>query len=71
MSQPSSDDDVESRSGTVDGLALLPVRTVFGREKVLARPTGTAGSCALGRLGTGGMGPTMPSPPAPGSGWEP
>ena len=37
------DDDVESRAGTVDGLGLLPVRTAFGREKVLGRPTGSYG----------------------------
>ena len=36
-------DDVESRRGTVQGLGLLPVRTVFGAEKVLARPTGAYG----------------------------
>ena len=36
-------DDVESRRGTVQGLGLLPVRTVFGAEKVLARPTGSYG----------------------------
>jgi adenosylcobyric acid synthase len=36
-------DDVESRAGAVPGLGLLPVRTVFGREKVLARPTGSYG----------------------------
>jgi adenosylcobyric acid synthase len=36
-------DDVESGAGTVDGLGLLPVRTVFGRDKVLARPTGAYG----------------------------
>jgi adenosylcobyric acid synthase len=35
------EDDVESGSGTVDGLGLLPVRTQFGRDKVLGRPTGT------------------------------
>jgi adenosylcobyric acid synthase len=29
------DDNVESASGSVEGLALLPVRTVFQREKVL------------------------------------
>ena len=34
-------DDVESRRGVVEGLGLLPVRTVFGAQKVLARPTGT------------------------------
>jgi adenosylcobyric acid synthase len=37
------DDDVESRAGAVDGLGLLPVRTVFGADKVLARPTGAYG----------------------------
>ncbi|WP_405011117.1 cobyric acid synthase [Kitasatospora sp. NBC_01539] len=35
-------DDVESGAGTVAGLALLPTRVVFGREKVLARPVGEA-----------------------------
>ncbi|HUR12893.1 MAG TPA: cobyric acid synthase [Mycobacteriales bacterium] len=34
------EDDVESGAGAVDGLGLLPVRTVFAREKVLARPVG-------------------------------
>ena len=34
-------DDVESRAGQVDGLGLLPVRTVFRREKTLARPQGS------------------------------
>jgi adenosylcobyric acid synthase len=34
------DDEVESRRGTVDGLGLLPVRTVFARDKVLRRRTG-------------------------------
>lgn len=34
-------DDVESHRGAVPGLDLLPVRTVFGTEKVLARPTGS------------------------------
>jgi adenosylcobyric acid synthase len=36
-------DDVESGAGAVDGLGLLPVRTVFGRDKVLGRPAGAYG----------------------------
>ncbi|MFD7546458.1 cobyric acid synthase [Streptomyces sp. NPDC059578] len=36
------EDEVESRTGTVDGLGLLPVRIRFAREKTLARPSGTA-----------------------------
>ena len=36
-------DDVESRAGEVPGLGLLPVRTEFGVDKVLARPTGSYG----------------------------
>ena len=36
-------DDVEGRAGTVDGLGLLPLRTVFEADKVLARPTGSYG----------------------------
>jgi adenosylcobyric acid synthase len=35
------DDDVESRAGQVPGLGLLPVRTLFGPDKVLARPART------------------------------
>ncbi|MDX6242282.1 MAG: adenosylcobyric acid synthase [Frankiales bacterium] len=35
-------DGVESAVGTVAGLGLLPVDTVFGESKVLARPRGTA-----------------------------
>jgi adenosylcobyric acid synthase len=34
-------DDVESHAGTVAGLGLLPVRTVFGPDKVLGRPART------------------------------
>jgi adenosylcobyric acid synthase len=34
-------DDVESRAGGVEGLGLLPVRTVFSPEKVLALATGS------------------------------
>jgi len=33
-------DDVESAAGAVAGLGLLPVRTTFGRAKVLGRPAG-------------------------------
>ncbi len=36
------DDEVESRAGAVVGLGVLPVRTRFAAEKVLARPVGTA-----------------------------
>jgi adenosylcobyric acid synthase len=35
-------DDVESGAGTVPGLGLLPAEVRFGREKVLARPSGSA-----------------------------
>jgi adenosylcobyric acid synthase len=35
-------DDVESAAGEVGGLGLLPVDTVFGESKVLARPQGIA-----------------------------
>ena len=35
------DDDLESGAGQVAGLGLLPVRTAFAREKVLARPERT------------------------------
>ena len=46
------DDDVESRSGRVEGLGLLPVRTRFGADKVLARPSalvddGSGGSAVV------------------------
>ncbi|MCW2601453.1 MAG: cobQ [Frankiales bacterium] len=34
-------DAVESGAGDVDGLGLLPVTTVFGSDKVLARPVGS------------------------------
>ena len=36
-------DEVESGAGAVPGLGLLPVRTVFGPDKVLGRPTGAYG----------------------------
>jgi adenosylcobyric acid synthase len=35
-------DDVESRTGQVAGLGLLPTRTDFGPQKVLGRPAGSA-----------------------------
>ena len=34
-------DDVESRSGTVAGLGLLPTDVVFARQKTLGRPVGS------------------------------
>jgi adenosylcobyric acid synthase len=59
------EDDVESRAGVVDGLGLLPVRTVFGRDKVLARPSGRLGEHPVttayeihhGRITVGGGAP--------------
>jgi adenosylcobyric acid synthase len=36
------DDGLESGAGSVEGLGLLPVETVFGTDKVLARPSGVA-----------------------------
>jgi adenosylcobyric acid synthase len=41
------DDRVESRSGRVDGLGLLPVRVVFGPAKRLGRPEGRALGAAV------------------------
>jgi adenosylcobyric acid synthase len=38
----SIDDEVESASGTVAGLGLLPASVRFGHHKVLEHPTGTA-----------------------------
>jgi adenosylcobyric acid synthase len=40
-------DEVESGAGEVGGLGLLPVRTVFGREKVLGRPVGSWRGCEV------------------------
>jgi adenosylcobyric acid synthase len=40
-------DEVESGSGTVPGLGLAPVEITFGREKVLARPMGYAGTAPV------------------------
>jgi adenosylcobyric acid synthase len=45
-------DGVESGEGEVLGLGLLPVETVFGEEKVLGRPEGTAP--AFGNVGVSG-----------------
>ena len=36
------DDEVESGAGLVEGLGLLPLTIRFGREKILARPLGSA-----------------------------
>jgi adenosylcobyric acid synthase len=36
-------DEIESRTGTVQGLGLLPVQTRFAAAKTLARPSGYAG----------------------------
>jgi adenosylcobyric acid synthase len=41
------EDRVESRAGVVAGLGLLPVRTAFGRGKVLGRPQGTGYGAAV------------------------
>jgi adenosylcobyric acid synthase len=41
------DDEVESAKGTVDGLGLLPICTVFRREKVLAQVHATLGDGSL------------------------
>jgi adenosylcobyric acid synthase len=40
-------DDVESRAGVVPGLGLLPADVVFGRDKTLGRPVGTALGCTV------------------------
>jgi adenosylcobyric acid synthase len=40
-------DEVESRSGTVCGLGLLPVKTRFAAAKTLRRPSGYAGATAV------------------------
>jgi adenosylcobyric acid synthase len=41
------DDDVESRSGQVTGLGLLPVATRFAADKTLRRPAGYAASAPV------------------------
>jgi adenosylcobyric acid synthase len=41
------DDDVESGSGAVAGLGLLPVATRFAADKTLGRPVGYAGSAPV------------------------
>jgi adenosylcobyric acid synthase len=42
MLAASIDDQVESRSGSVAGLGLLPARVTFNPRKTLGRPSGTA-----------------------------
>ncbi|HEY2665466.1 MAG TPA: cobyric acid synthase [Actinomycetota bacterium] len=44
------DDRVESGAGPVEGLGLLPVETVFERDKVLARPRGVAAAFGATRV---------------------
>jgi adenosylcobyric acid synthase len=41
-------DEVESRAGIVAGLGLLPLTTEFGGDRVLSRPTGSAGGHVAG-----------------------
>jgi adenosylcobyric acid synthase len=41
------DDQIESRTGTVPGLGLLPVRVSFSPRKRLGRPTGSAYGVAV------------------------
>ena len=41
------DDPVESGTGVVAGLGLLPVRVTFGKDKVLGRPSGTGYGAAV------------------------
>ena len=47
------EDTVESRTGVVDGLGLLPVETVFATNKLLRRQSGTAASWLGGAAATG------------------
>jgi adenosylcobyric acid synthase len=43
------DDPIESGAGRITGLGVLPVQVVFGADKQLGRPTGTAyGACVSG-----------------------
>jgi adenosylcobyric acid synthase len=64
------EDDVESRSGSVAGLGLLPVETRFAADKTLRRPTGYAASAPVagyeihhGRVQTRGGEPWFTSEP--------
>ncbi len=41
-------DDVESRAGSVAGLGILPVDTVFAAHKTLGRPTGVTAGATMG-----------------------
>ena len=47
------DDDVESGAGAVDGLGLLPVRTVFEAQKLLRRRAGACDWLSGARTATG------------------
>ena len=49
----SIDDEVESRAGAVEGLKLLPVRTVFERDKLLRRRAGASPWLGGARTSTG------------------
>jgi len=69
-------DDIESASGTVDGLGLLPVVTRFAADKTLRRPVGYADSTPVtgyeihhGQVETRGGDPWFTS--APGGGGTP
>jgi len=56
------DDGVESGAGTVEGLGLLPVRTVFEREKLLRRRGATAYEIRHGRVARHGGEPLTGEP---------
>ena len=67
------DDDVESKTGTVSGLSLLPVATRFAADKTLRRSAGYAGSVPVsgyeihhGQVEADGGDPWLTSQPAGG-----